>query len=84
MYFIYYVLNFTSNVPLLDSVLVFFEYYVVFVLMFGLMFFLLCKFSIKSENLNVIIIAVSHVLFIIYLFHSLKNFDTGSFFDRAP
>ena len=84
MYFIYYILNFTSNVPIVDSLLMFFQYYVAFILIFGLVLYLISRFFIKPVLVNILVIPTAHLLFIFLLFHSLMNLDSGSFFDRAP
>ncbi len=83
-YYIYYVLNFSSNVPMLDCLLVFVQYYLVFILMSGLLFYFVFKLLHKIPLINILIIMVAHVLFLVLLFHELQNFDSGSFFERAP
>ncbi|KIL35898.1 hypothetical protein SD71_10965 [Cohnella kolymensis] len=84
IYFVYYIWNFASNVPMIDSVLVFIQYYLIFVLMFGILFYIVCRLMSKIPLLNVLTISIAHLLFMFLLFHSLDNLDAGSFFQRAP
>lgn len=63
----------------------FFQYYVVYILMFGgLAFYFVSRYIIKIAFINGIIILMTHILFIYLLIHTLENTVTGSFFDRAP
>jgi len=85
MYFIYYHLHNASNVPIQDSLLMFLQYYVIFILMIGgLVYYFVYRLLIKSAIINIIIISIAHLLFVILLIYSLVNLDSGSFFDRAP
>lgn len=62
----------------------FFQYYVVFVLIFGSLIYFACSRLIKSRAINIMLISIAHVMFVTLLINELIHLDSGSFFERAP
>ncbi|WP_123041023.1 hypothetical protein [Cohnella candidum] len=78
-YYVFYLVKYTSNVPLPDAVMMFMQYYAVFGLLFGLLLFLAFRL-LKTVAIRSLFIAAMHVAFVPLLFHELNHLPAGSYF----